>query len=162
MELVVLADTHLRAGLEGLPAAVVEAARRADAVLHAGDVVSAAALAELQALGPTFAVLGNNDHQLVGQLPEHQLLDLAGVKVALVHDSGAAAGRAGRLRRRFPQAQLVVFGHSHDPVDEVGLEGQRLFNPGSPTQRRRQPHPTYGRLRLRAGKVERREILIAR
>lgn len=162
MELVVLADTHLRAGLEGLPAVVVEAARRADAVLHAGDVVSAAALAELQALGPTFAVLGNNDHQLVGQLPEHQLLGLAGVKVALVHDSGAAAGRAGRLRRRFPDAQLVVFGHSHDPVDEIGLEGQRLFNPGSPTQRRRQPHPTYGRLRLHGGRIERREILIAR
>lgn len=155
-----LADTHLRGGVEGLPAAVLEAVAAADLVLHAGDLVSARAYQELAAMATTTAVLGNNDHQLVGCLPLAVELELAGVRVAMVHDAGPSQGRAGRLRRRFPEADLVVFGHSHAPCDEAGIGGQRLFNPGSPTQRRRQPRPSLGRFEIAGGRVRSRiEIL---
>lgn len=153
MDVVVLADTHLRAGVDGLPAALLEALARADLVLHAGDVTSPRALAELRSLSPLHAVLGNNDTDLVGVLPEDLVLDLDGVRVALVHDSGPRAGRPGRLARRYPDAAVVVFGHSHIPADEEGLSGQRLFNPGSATQRRTQPHASFGRLVLARGSV---------
>ncbi len=153
MDVVVLADTHLRDGIEGLPHAVLEAVAAADLVLHAGDLVSARAYQELVAMAPTRAVLGNNDHQLVGCLPITVELELAGVRVAMVHDAGPSRGRAGRIRRRFPEADLVVFGHSHAPCDEPGIGGQRLFNPGSPTQRRRQPRPSLGRLEITPGRV---------
>ncbi len=135
---------------------------RADVVLHAGDVTSRQALAELEALAETYAVLGNNDRELRGLLPESRLLELGGVQVAMVHDSGGRAGRPRRLRRRFPDADLVVFGHSHVPVDEVGDDEQLLFNPGSPTQRRSQPHRSFGRLRLDGGQVlsHRIEVLL--
>ena len=103
--------------------------------------------------------MGNNDHELVGQLPERLELELGGVRVAMVHDSGARAGRPNRMRRWFPDASLVIFGHSHEPVDEPGTDGQRLFNPGSPTQRRRQPHPTMGILELGGGLILRHEII---
>ncbi len=108
----------------------------------------------------TYAVLGNNDHDLVGILQESRMLELEGVRIALVHDSGATKGRAGRLYRRFPIADLVVFGHSHVPVNEIGEQNQILFNPGSPTQRRSQPHRTYGRMRFAEGRVQRRRIEI--
>ena len=161
MVLVVLADTHLRHGTERLPPAVDRALREADAVLHAGDVTSRQALAELQARAPVHAVLGNNDLELRGLLPETLELELAGVPIALVHDSGPRAGRPRRLRRRFPGAELVVFGHSHVPTDEEGLDGQRLFNPGSPTQRRQQPQATFGRLRLAEGRIIEHRIEVA-
>jgi uncharacterized protein len=156
----VLADTHLRPGGRWLPDAVVAHLRTADVILHAGDIVSGALLDELAGYGPTHAVLGNNDVDLVGALPEVLELDLAGVAVAMIHDSGPRAGRAGRLRRRFPEADVVVFGHSHDPVDEPGIDGQLLFNPGSPTQRRRQPHPTMGLLTLEGGAVVDSRIVV--
>jgi putative phosphoesterase len=158
VELLVLADTHLRAGLD-LPRAVLDALGRADAVLHAGDVTSARALEELQAVAPTFAVLGNNDLGLAGLLPNELSVELAGVRVALVHDSGDRRGRAPRLHRRFPDAALVVFGHSHVPVDEQGIGTQRLFNPGSPTQRRAQPVRTFGWLSLADGQVVARRVV---
>lgn len=158
MNVVVLADTHLRGGLDRLPGPLLEALAAADVILHAGDVVSVTALTELRRLGPVHAVLGNNDHELAGLLPEELRLDLGGVEVAMVHDSGPTKGRPGRLARRFPGAQLVVFGHSHVPVDEVGLDGQVLLNPGSPTQRRSQPVPTFGRLRLVGGRIAERSI----
>jgi hypothetical protein len=104
-------------------------------------------------------VLGNNDHLLVGSLPESVELELAGVRVAMVHDSGAREGREARLRRRFPDAAIVVYGHSHLPEDRVGVDRQRLFNPGSPTQRRRAPHRTYGRLTLAGGRIRRHEVV---
>ncbi len=153
-----LSDSHLTKGIDGVGAQVLSALSRADVVLHAGDVTSRQALAELEALAPTYAVLGNNDRDLGEVLPESRLLELGGVRIAMVHDSGARAGRPRRLHRRFPDADLVVFGHSHVPVDEVGELGQLLFNPGSPTQRRSQPHRTFGRLRLGGGRVLRREI----
>ncbi|MFN8039829.1 MAG: metallophosphoesterase family protein [Acidimicrobiales bacterium] len=149
----VLADTHLRAGGRALPDAAWEVVRTADVVLHAGDVVEAHLLDELGSVAPVHAVLGNNDHGLERLLPERLELALGGVRIAMVHDSGARAGRPARLRRWFPEADVVVFGHSHDPVDEAGIDGQRLFNPGSPTQRRRQPRCSMGVLDLDGGAV---------
>ena len=148
-----LADTHLRADLAPLPPEVWDEVEGSDAVLHAGDVVTDDLLAALRARRPVHAVLGNNDHTLVGRLPDRLELVLGGVRVAMVHDSGARAGRARRLRRWFPTADVVVFGHSHEPVDEVGEGGQRLFNPGSAVQRRRQPRRTLGVLELAGGAV---------
>lgn len=155
-----LSDSHLTKGIDGAGALVLSAVARADVVLHAGDITSRQALAELEVLAETYAVLGNNDRDLRELLPESLLLELGGVRIAMVHDSGARVGRPRRLHRRFPDADLVVFGHSHVPVDEVGELGQLLFNPGSPTQRRSQPHRTFGRLLLDGGRVLRREIEI--
>jgi predicted phosphodiesterase len=107
-------------------------------------------------------VLGNNDVTLVGELPETLELDLDGVAVAMVHDSGPRTGRAERMARRFPAAGLVVYGHSHLPDDSVGPDGQGLFNPGSCTQRRRAPARTYGVLVVEGGAlVEHRIVPIA-
>ena len=158
IEVVVLSDSHLTQGIEGVGAQVLAAVATADVVLHAGDVTSRRALVELGAIAETYAVLGNNDHELEGLLPECQLLELGGVRIAMVHDSGPRQGRPRRLHRRFPGADLVVFGHSHIPVDEEGEDGQLLFNPGSPTQRRSQPHRSFGRLRLARGGVLLRQI----
>lgn len=145
----VLADTHLSGQVASrLPGPVLRALQQADLVLHAGDLVTRDAYQELSALGPLRAVLGNNDRELAGVLPQTLELELAGVRVAMVHDSGPRRGREARLRRRFPGADLVVFGHSHLPLDEPGLKGQRLFNPGSPTYRRQAPRPSFGRLVL--------------
>ncbi len=149
-----LADTHLRAGSHrGLPPRVRAELEQAEVVLHAGDIVDASVLDELEAYAPTHAVLGNNDHDLVGVLPERLELTLAGVAVGMVHDSGPRRGREARLRRAFPTAELVVFGHSHIPWDGPGLEGQWLLNPGSPTQRRSQPHPTLATVELVEGRI---------
>jgi putative phosphoesterase len=154
MRVVVLSDTHLRPGTNRrLPAAVYSALEQADAVLHAGDVVSREFLDELSGFAPVHAVLGNNDHDLVGTLPERRLVHLGGARVAMVHDSGATAGRAARVQRWFPTADVVVFGHSHQPVDEQLLDGPRLFNPGSATERRRAPTRTYGVLEVEDGRV---------
>ena len=151
---VVLADTHIRPGSKrGLPPGAYAALERADLVLHAGDVVCQELLTELETFAPTLAVLGNNDGVLAGRLPEQRLLTVDGVRIGMVHDSGPRAGRERRLRRRFPDADVVVFGHSHIPVDAPGIDGQWLFNPGSPTERRRQPVHTIGRLEVDSGVV---------
>ena len=143
-----------------MPDAVYAALERADRVLHAGDLLVPEVLDELQRFAPVHAVLGNNDvPELAATLPEHLALDLEGVRVAMVHDSGATKGRAGRMKRRFPDADVVVFGHSHIPINEPGVDGQLLFNPGSATERRRQPHRTYGEIDLRDGEVVRAEIV---
>ncbi|HEX2191927.1 MAG TPA: metallophosphoesterase family protein [Acidimicrobiales bacterium] len=156
---VVLADTHIRRGSRRrLPDAAYTHLEDADLVLHAGDIVVGDVLEELSGFAPVHAVLGNNDAELVGALPETRLLEVDGVRIGMVHDSGPATGRARRLRRRFPDADLVVFGHSHIPWDEEGVDGQLLFNPGSPTERRRQPHCTLGTLDLDGGRVLSRRI----
>ncbi len=153
MRAVVLSDTHLRAEGRPLPDPVLVALREADVVLHCGDVVEQSLLDELATYAPVHAVLGNNDVTLRGVLPERLLVELDGVRVGMVHDSGLTKGRPARMRRTFPDCAVVLFGHSHAPVDELGVDGQRLFNPGSPTQRRMQPHPSFGELDLHDGEI---------
>jgi uncharacterized protein len=158
---VVLADTHTRAGgRRQLPEKVYRLLDRADVILHAGDVVDHGLLQTLSSIAPTYGVLGNNDRGLEGVLPSTQRLDLVGVRIGMIHDSGARDGRASRLRRKFPDAGVVVFGHSHMPYNQFGLDGQLLFNPGSPTERRRQPHHTAGILELDDGKVVDHQIVV--
>ena len=149
-----LADTHVRADRRrDLPAEVWDAADRAHLILHAGDVITGSLLDDLAVRAPLRAVLGNNDSGLEARLPEQDEVDVEGVRIALVHDSGPAKGRAARMRRRFPDADVVIFGHSHQPLDDEGLDGQRLFNPGSCTERRRAPHRTYGLLTVDGGRL---------
>ena len=114
-------------------------------ILHAGDVCTAAVLDELAQYAPVMAVVGNNDGPDVAAwgAAETASVRAAGLRIAMIHDSGPAAGRLPRMRVRFPDADLVVFGHSHIPLD-MATEGFRIFNPGSPTDRRRQPHGTLG------------------
>lgn len=150
----VLSDTHAPRRWKACPPAVADRLRNVDAILHAGDVCTASALDELAQYAPVHAVLGNNDGPDVAAwgAPEELRMTLNGLAVAMVHDSGPAVGRAGRLRRRFPDAALVVFGHSHIPWDET-VDGQRAFNPGSPTDRRRQPRGTMGDLTIEDGRL---------
>ncbi|MGI8755714.1 MAG: metallophosphoesterase family protein [Acidimicrobiales bacterium] len=151
---VVVADTHVAAGSSRrLPERAWTHLQTADVILHAGDVVGPELLAELRALAPLHAVLGNNDHRLAGLLPETVETVIDGVRVAMVHDSGARARRSGRLHRRFPAADLVVFGHSHQPVNEEGVEGQRLLNPGSATWKRRASNHALATVELTAGRI---------
>jgi putative phosphoesterase len=157
---VVVSDTHVETarprpgrGPGGLPPALWERLRGADAILHAGDVLDDGVLAALAAEAPTWAVLGNNDRSLVGTLPVTRTVELAGVRIGMVHDAGPWRGRAERLRRRFPDAAVVVFGHSHAPCAEPGVDGQLLLNPGSPTQRRAQPVHTCAELVLADGGI---------
>jgi putative phosphoesterase len=164
MNVVVLADTHLRTAPDGslprwLPAAAEAHLGAADLILHAGDLLDGGVLERLRRYAPVHAVLGNNDRDLLGVLPPTVLVDLEGVRVAMVHDSGPAAGRATRMRRRYPDAQVVVFGHSHAPVNEPGHDGQLLFNPGSAVQRRRQPNHTLGRLVIDDGTIVESRII---
>jgi putative phosphoesterase len=145
-----------------LPDAVYAELERVDVVLHAGDVLTQDLLDELGGFAPVHAVLGNNDTTLVGVLPETLTLDLDGVAVAMVHETGATKGRAARVHRRFPDAAVVIYGHSHAPCDEVGVDGQRLFNPGSPTERRRAPVHTYGQLHCDSGQIVHHAIVAVR
>ena len=141
--LLVLADTHVRRGSgRRLPDGVYGLLETADHVWHAGDVLVPELLHELEGFAPVTAVLGNNDHELVGVLPERVEETVEGVRIAMVHDSGPTKGRERRLARWFPEARLVIFGHSHAPVDAPGEDGQRLLNPGSPIERRRAPSHT--------------------
>jgi uncharacterized protein len=160
VNVVVLADTHAPRRWKHCPPAVAPYLRDADLILHAGDVCTAGVLDDLSGYAPVHAVRGNNDGPDVAAwgAPGTLELDLAGLPVAMIHDSGPAKGRAARLHRRFPAAELVVFGHSHIPLDETG-EGIRIFNPGSPTDRRRQPHPTIGLLRIGDGRLVSAQIV---
>jgi hypothetical protein len=154
MRVAVLSDTHAPRRWKACPPEVARRLEGVDLILHAGDVCRAAVLEELAAFAPVRAVLGNNDEPDVAAwgAPETLELDLDGLPVAMVHDAGPAPGRARRLRRRFPGAGLVVFGHSHVPLD-LTAEGVRIFNPGSPTDRRRQPRGTMGLLRVVDGRL---------
>jgi uncharacterized protein len=160
VRLVVLADTHAPRRWRACPPRVAGYLRHADLILHAGDLCTASVLTELAEYAPVVAVLGNNDGPDVadwGAVATAEL-DLDGLRVAMVHDSGAAAGRMARMRRRFPAADLVVFGHSHIPLDQSG-PGLRIFNPGSPTDRRRQPHGTLGVLEIDSGHLTKAAIV---
>ena len=157
MRVVVLADTHVRrGGRKVVPQAAVEHLRRADAILHAGDVLEQWFLDDLAEIAPVSAVLGNNDVDL--DLPERLEVVLDGVRIGMVHDSGNRTGREARLARWFPACDLVVFGHSHAPIDIRG-HSQRLLNPGSPTDKRTQPHHTLALLDLAGGRMARTQIV---
>jgi putative phosphoesterase len=145
LRLAIIADTHMPKGRRALPARCLEELRRADLVVHLGDVTGAKVLDELRALGPPVeAIKGNvDDLALQRALPAERVLRLEGVTIALVHDAGPRTGRLSRLKRRFPGADAVLFGHSHLPLLEREHAFQ-IFNPGSPTERRRAPARTMG------------------
>ena len=145
MRVVLTADTHVPKRARDLPASLWRAIEEADAVVHAGDWVDVALLDELEARAArVIGVYGNNDDsRLRARLPEVARVELAGVRLAVVHETGPAAGRERRCAHRFPDVDVLVFGHSHIPWDTTAAGGLRLLNPGSPTDRRRQPVATY-------------------
>lgn len=160
LEVGVISDTHAPRFWKSMPPAVARALAGVDLILHAGDVCTAEVLEALAEIAPVRVVLGNNDGQAVrawGATPTLEL-DLAGLPTAMIHDSGPTAGRVRRMRRRFPGADLVVYGHSHIPTD-LSEDGLRVFNPGSPTDKRRQPYGTLGRLRIDDGDLREATIL---
>jgi uncharacterized protein len=145
MVVAVISDTHLPRRSRVLPPACVERLRAADAILHAGDLIELSVLTELEALGPpVHAVRGNVDSaELQARLPLTRTVTLDGARIAMLHDAGPATGRLERMRRRFPDVHAVVFGHSHLPLHEE-RDGFAIFNPDSPTERRRAPGHTMG------------------
>lgn len=148
---VVIADTHIPRRAKKLPDALIPHLERADLILHAGDLMDPKLLNELGDYAPVKAVRGNVDSMEL-DLPETMEFDLGGIAVAMIHDSGPKKGRRARVKRRFPEARVIVFGHSHIPwlEDEDGL---LLLNPGSPTDRRRQPEYTFALLHAEGGEV---------
>lgn len=156
MRIAIVSDTHLPRGRRRLPDACVEEIRAADLLLHAGDLITLSVLDELAAIGPPLlAVHGNvDDAEVQATLPERRVVDACGARIGMVHDAGPAKGRLARLRRAFPDCHAVVFGHSHIPLHERGVTGFQIFNPGSPTDRRRQPRPTMGVAEARSGSLE--------
>ncbi len=155
MHLLILADTHVPTRARELPARVWDEVTRADVVLHAGDWVDVALLDELERRATRLiGVHGNNDGPaLRARLPEVARVALDGVRLAMVHETGASRGREQRCARDYPDADVLIFGHSHIPWDTTAPSGLRLLNPGSPTDRRRQPHCTYLTARTTAGSV---------
>lgn len=149
---VILADTHIPRRAKTLPEGLLTYLEAADLVLHAGDLMDPRLLDILAAYAPVKAVRGNLDPP-EANLPETLEFELDGVAVAMVHDSGPKKGRRRRMWRRFPEARVVVFGHSHIPWLE-DEDGVMLLNPGSPTDKRRQPHHTFALLRASGGDVE--------
>jgi uncharacterized protein len=154
VRLAIISDTHMPRRNRVLPHACVERLRAADAILHAGDFIESSVLEELEALGPpVHAVRGNVDSsELQARLPAVLVVEAGGARIAMLHDAGPAAARLDRMRRRFPDADAVVFGHSHIPLhEEAG--GFAIFNPGSPTERRRAPRHTMGIATAADGRV---------
>jgi putative phosphoesterase len=138
----IISDTHLPRGARRLPDDCVARLRSADLILHAGDISTVAVLRELEALGPPVAAV--DEPALTELLPAERTVEADRARIALTHDAGPTTGRLGRLRTRFPAADAVVFGHSHIPLHERAPDGFQIFNPGSPTDRRRQPRHTMG------------------
>jgi putative phosphoesterase len=155
MLLAVISDTHLPRGERRLPDACVARIAAAELLLHAGDVSTVPVLRELEAIGPpVLGVHGNVDSAELRELwPAERIVEAEGARIALVHDAGPRQGRPERLRARFgSHAGAVVFGHSHMPLHEE-REGFQIFNPGSPTERRRAPRHTMGLARVEGGAV---------
>ncbi|MFC4004693.1 metallophosphoesterase family protein [Prauserella oleivorans] len=155
MRLLIIADTHVPQRAKRLPEQVWQEVDRADVVIHAGDWVDVALLDELEARSRRLlGVHGNNDGPaLRARLPEVATAELDGLRLAVVHETGPAKGRERRCARDYPDADVLVFGHSHIPWDTVAQSGLRLLNPGSPTDRRRQPHCTYLTARVENGRL---------
>jgi putative phosphoesterase len=154
VEIAIISDTHMPRGRRHLPADCVARLRRADLIIHAGDLMTLSVLRELQELGEVVAVYGNvDDAEVQAALPETAVVEADGARIAMIHDAGPARGRLERLRAQFPDAAAVVFGHSHIPLHERDADGFQIFNPGSPTERRRSPTRSMGLARVRAGEV---------
>jgi uncharacterized protein len=144
LKIAIVSDTHLPRGNRALPPRCLQLMRESDLIVHAGDFTTQEVLDSIRGLGPPVsAVRGNMDTGPLRRLPEQTTIDAGGTQVAVVHDGGPSRGRLERLRARFPDAGAVVFGHSHIPLHEQ-TGGFQIFNPGSPTDRRRSPHHTMG------------------
>ncbi|MFI6580935.1 metallophosphoesterase family protein [Embleya sp. NPDC050493] len=155
MRILLTSDTHLPRRAKVLPERLLAELSAVDVVIHAGDWVDAAALDLFEARSRRLVgVYGNNDGpDLRSRLPEVARVELGGVRFAVVHETGPAQGRERRCAARYPDADVLVFGHSHIPWDTVADSGLRLLNPGSPTDRRSQPHHTYMTLTADAGEI---------
>jgi uncharacterized protein len=154
VEIAIISDTHLPRGDRRLPQSCVERLAAADLIIHAGDLSTLPVLQDLQSHGTVVAVHGNVDSADVhAALPEAALVRADGATIAVIHDAGPSSGRIARMRRRFPDAAAVVFGHSHIPLHERDADGFQIFNPGSPTERRRAPHHTMGIAHAAGGTV---------
>jgi uncharacterized protein len=165
MLIAVISDTHLPRGDRRLPEACVERIAGADLLLHAGDFSTLEVLRELESIGPpVLGVHGNVDSaELRRLLPEERVVDADGVRIAMLHDAGRRGGRLERMRRRFGErADVVVFGHSHLPLHEEAPGGFQIFNPGSPTERRRAPAHSMGLARVAAGSIEFEHVVLDR
>jgi len=156
VRLLLIADTHIPKRARDLPAQVWDEVAKADVVIHAGDWVEPDLLDKLEARAARLiACWGNNDGSALRQrLPERADATLAGVRLTVVHETGAAAGREARMSRLYPDSDVLVFGHSHIPWDTTTDTGLRLLNPGSPTDRRRQPFCTYMTARIDDGALK--------
>lgn len=156
MQIAIISDTHMPRGGRRLPPDCVARLIAADLIVHAGDLCALYVLRELEAINPVVAVRGNvDDRQVRELLPEVAVLPLPdGPEVVVVHDAGPSRGRVTRLRARFPAARAVIFGHSHLPLHERGGDGFQIFNPGSPTERRRAPVHTMGLANVADGQVD--------
>jgi len=154
VEIAIIADTHMPRGARRLPEQCVVRLKAADLILHAGDLMRLPVLRELERYGPLVAVHGNaDDAEVRAALPAAASVEAGGSTIGLIHDAGPATRRIERLRRRFPEADAVVFGHSHSPLHERAPDGFQIFNPGSPTERRRAPHHTMGIATVQGGRV---------
>ena len=155
MLIAIIADTHLPRGKRRLPPNCVERLMEADLIIHAGDFVTLAVLNELRSYGEVVGIHGNVDDQEVrAALPQTTAFNLDGATIAVIHDAGPRIGRLGRLRHRFAEADVVIFGHSHIPLHEQAEDGFQIFNPGSPTERRRAPRHTMGMARVLGGSID--------
>ena len=157
MVIAVISDTHMPRGSRRLPDACVERIASAELLLHAGDLMTVEVLRELEAIGPPVAAVhGNMDTvELRRLLPDERVVEAGGARIAMVHDAGTRTGRLDRMRRHFgDRADAVVFGHSHMPLHERAPDGFQIFNPGSPTERRRAPARTMGMAQVGQGRIE--------
>jgi hypothetical protein len=160
VRLLMMADTHVPKRARDLPGQLWEEVDAADVVLHAGDWVDVRLLDQLEARAARLvAVFGNNDGpELRARLPEVARATLGGIRFAVVHETGGKGGREQRCAAAYPDDDVLVFGHSHIPWDTTAATGLRLLNPGSPTDRRRQPFCTYLTATARNGELTRLEL----
>ena len=161
MRVAVIGDTHMPRGTRRLPDRCLEELAASDLIVHLGDFSTRSVFDALCSLGPPLeGVHGNvDDAWLRRTLPQRKVIDVAGIRFGLVHDAGPARGRLARMRAAFPDAETVLFGHSHLPLAEIE-GGFQIFNPGSPTERRRAPHRSMGTMTVSQGRVELGHVIL--